>query len=792
MRNWIIRFFVLAIILVGVGQQLLAQSKTSVIKGFVTELDKSPVMYASVVLKNEQNDIIKGVVTDTNGSFNIQGFFVGKYKLEVSFIGYSTIIKQVNCGNTSLVDLGSVIMKEDALTLGDVVVVGKQSEKNVSIEKTRINTSQNMAAATGSVVEVLKSSSSVSIDNNEKISIRGNSNVLVLIDGVPTTLGALSAIPAANTQSIDIITSPDVKYDSEGTGGIINIITKRTDKAGINGTVSANYGFNNKANANLAFNYSKKKWSLALNYNGKYEEDAIKSGLYRFFHKTSNYIEQQIRSDQTAKNQALGATVVYKATNKDEFSLDIKAMSRHLNNLQNFDNSYSTSEGNYQKQRLNDINFNRDAIEGGFGYKRKIDPNKKELSLLAFVSQTKGRRPFFYYEDGQFIQQSLSKGKPLNASLQADYFFKRPKGNIEAGVKISYRSNNIDYNFYDYNFGSEQWIHSAVLSNDLEHKEYIPAVYALYSSNAEKKFSYKIGLRSEYSTANLSSTKEKLDYQRTNLFFSPSVTLNYRLASNQSLTMGLVRRITRPMYPQLSPYINMIDDKTYETGNKDLNPETANKLDLGYSLSGSIINLNANLYLNRAHDYITQISTIYDKDALMLTYINGDVESKTGADISLKIKLARWVNVDISSNTYFGKTSGKFEEVDLGSSGWVNNSNIGVNIMPVKGTEVQLQYFYSTPQHYPQFTTQTIHYMDIAIKQNLYKDKLLLTGLLTDGFNTRKWDIYSDNLIYQLRNNSKNQSRMFWVGIVYKINSFQSKAKKAQEDGDRSILKLGN
>lgn len=125
-----------------------------------------------------------------------------------------------------------------------------------------------MSSATGSVLEVLRSAASVSVDNEDNVSIRGNNNILILLDGIPTTVGSLNSIPAANVQSIDIVTSPDVKYDSEGTGGIINIVSKKQIGTGLNGMASFNYGFNGMLNGNLALSYSKRNGAFVSTITG--------------------------------------------------------------------------------------------------------------------------------------------------------------------------------------------------------------------------------------------------------------------------------------------------------------------------------------------------------------------------------------------------------------------------------------------------------------------------------------------------------------------------------------------
>ncbi|MBQ1611550.1 MAG: TonB-dependent receptor plug domain-containing protein, partial [Muribaculaceae bacterium] len=167
------------------------------------------MMYASAYLVSGKK-ILTGALTDTLGAFIIQGQFEGKYDFKVSLIGYEDTVQVLNLKKGEKLDLGDIVVKQNGILLEGVVVEGEAASKNVALEKTRINLTSNISATTGSVIDALRGSSAVTFDGNGQISIRGNNNVLILVDGVPTTLDGLGGIPAANVQSIDIVTSPDV------------------------------------------------------------------------------------------------------------------------------------------------------------------------------------------------------------------------------------------------------------------------------------------------------------------------------------------------------------------------------------------------------------------------------------------------------------------------------------------------------------------------------------------------------------------------------------------------------
>ena len=769
----------LLILIVLLASSLVAFAQNGV-KGRVVEADGTPVMYAAVMLDSGKKTEA-GVMTGEDGAFLMNGAFKGNYMLKVSSIGYKTLKRELECPGKGMMDLGDIILEEDNTVLDEAVVVAGETPKSVSVEKTRIQTSASAAAATGSVLEVIRGVSSVNVDGSGGISIRGNSNVLILVDGIPTTLGGLESIPAANVLSIEIVTSPDVKYDSEGTGGIVNIISKKQSANLFNAMAAFNYGFNGFLNGNVALNYNKGRWGVRFNYNGKYEKDLIESELHRQIVSTGTRVDQLIHATKRTSCQNAGINFQFKATPKDILTADFKVALPRMNNFQDFNAARQT-----------DITFNRENFEGALGYRHIFDPGKKEFSVNASVSSITGHRPSYYYEGGKMVQKSQSGGHPFIAALQADYLTMWGKGKFETGAKMTCRQNNIDHKMFEWDDATEEWALSIPLSNDLTHREFIPAAYAMYSAKFTEKLNYKAGVRFEYSYVTLHSEKEALDDHSDCWFLSPSLSLDWRIAPRWSLGTALARRISRPTYPQLNPYINLIDKQTYDTGNMHLQPEKANKLDLGYSYTGKYLTVSGNAYVTYTQNYINQVAYL-DNSILVTTYVNADSDVKTGLDHNIRYSPVRWFTMDLASNTFYSASRGTFRGADIRNQGWTNNSNIGLTVRPFNGAEIQAHYYVTTPQYSPQFTTRTIHYGNVGLKQSFLKNTLTVSALLTDVFNTRRWDVHSDNPVFTLLNNSKNRSRMFWLGITWNFHSFKPAkgAQKSQEE-DRSIIRLGD
>ena len=786
------QFFILCLFFI-FNMNVFAQNNVSSIKGKVIDENEEPIPYASVAVYNSEK-LVTGAITNDKGVFTLNvEQSENEIRLAIEFVGYiKEEIKLIP--DKSKIDIGNIVLKENVVMLEDVVVSSTAVSHKSTVEHTTINASANIASSKGSALDILSTSSSVSIQNDE-ISIRGNKNILVLMDGIPTTVTDLSSIPAANIKNIDIITNPDASYDSEGTGGIINIITKKENAKGFSGVAAANYGFNHFVTANAAFSYNNKKASYRFSYNTKYEDDIINSTLNRYMKQTGDIIDQQMISNRYTFNNNVNLGADFRLNKKNTLALDFKYMSPRLNVKQDLHNIIESDDVINEENRHNDVTWNRDNIEGVVMFRHVIKPEVSDISFRGSVSKIWGRRPSYYYVGDELMNYSNSGGSPFISNFQTDYKRKVSKGTLSAGAKLTYRSNDIYHEFFS--MENEEWIYSETFSNDLFHTELIPAAYVMFASKNIGKFSYKAGLRGEYSIVTLNSKHENLDTSNDDIFIAPSLSGTYKISEKHDLSLAFSRRIGRPTYPQLNPYMSMVDAMTYEQGNMYLHPEKSSKFDLSYNVKGEIFNLFADAYFNYTTDYISQITRVVDS-LLITTYINAAYDMKSGLDISLRIFPVKWMTATLSANTFYVKTSGQFKKADydfnvinIDNEGWSNNSNILIDILPSKTTDIQIQYFIMTPQYYPQLTTSFTHKMNIGVKQKLLKGAMTLSLLVTDVFDTYTWEVHSFNSVYDLTNTSRQKSRMLWFGISYNFNSYKQKKSDKSAETDRGLIKFG-
>ncbi|MHC1780513.1 MAG: TonB-dependent receptor [Bacteroidales bacterium] len=769
-----------------------AFSQTSLSGMVVNAATLSGVEMASVIIKNDSK-IISGTLTDLKGNFTLTGITPGTYILQVSFIGFQTSNQNVTLKQGNNILELPVKLRESAQLLNEALVSATVSEKVSDIERTRINTSGTIAASKGSLAELLRSSASVTLDNSNNISIRGNSNILILIDGIPTTVGTLEGIPASNAESIEIITNPGVKYDSEGTGGIINIVSRREKREGLSFLSTINYGFTKRVNGDITTSGNLNGWNITLNIAGKSHNEEVKSELSRKFNTSGNSAEQKIFSSQKQSSVSSALSVGKKFKSGDGLNFNFKFYNPEIANLQNISNKSISGSSYILSNRISDFKHIRNTFEATAEYKMILKKDVSDLSFRGSFSRTKGERPGKYYEDKVFVQQSEGGGYPTNYFFQADLSQKTDKkGVIELGLKYFSRGNEFRTKTYQLDISSGEWIYNTFFSSDLTHKEDIYSGYFNYSSSPKEKISYKIGLRAEYSYSEFTIIENPEEIKYDKLFLSPAFQLKNILTENSSLSFNFSRRITRPVYIQINPYVNMIDKSIFETGNKNLKPEVTNKFDLMYIYSLNGTQLQASLYLSASKDYITQISSAYSEDALMLTYVNGDKNYKGGLELNGKYKFGKRISSALNTNLFYGKTTGEVNGFDMSNKSLMFTGNMSINYNLKKWGELTAQYFYTSAQTFPQFKSSPIHFCDLGYKKGLAKEKISLTITLSDLFNTRKWNIESDNHIYSLKNLSKSQSRVLWIGLSFNFNKMQlTKPGKKEEDVETGLIRLG-
>lgn len=615
-----------------------AGGKTKLSGKIVDSATSQPIDYATVTLFVDGNDKpISGATTNSKGIFVIEDIATGNYHAVFDFVGYKSKTKTgilvTNAGTT--INLGTVTLSVSAQTLAGVTVTGQKNLIENKIDKMVYNAEKDITSQGGVATDLLKKIPMISVDVDGNVELQGNANIRFLINGKPSSIfgnnlaDALQSIPASQIKSIEVVTSPGAKYDAEGTGGIINIILKDSKVEGINGNINVSGG-TRLENASLNLNARKNNFGVNTYFSGNAQltSTTLNSLNRTAFDSSGNISGSLIQNGQSSfrrngfetglgldwsidkKNNITGGVGYdHFGNNNNGFFNQLQVQYDSANNIVSDQSGIAHSTNHFLGQSL-DWNLN---------YKKTFTREGQEFNLLYSSSYGKNNSDFNQYQnnvsgDSLFSGSSSNNtGKDHETDIQADY--EQPvseKVKLEAGAKTVIRKITSNTNVNTLDLSSGLYYYDTSQSNSLVYSRNIYAGYGSLTFPLFHFFDVKSGLRYErtHTIAQFSKAANTQipDYNT----WAPSVIVSHTFKSNETIKASYTKRIQRPGYRALNPYINASDPKNISTGNPLLQPEIGNNYELAYSKpfekGGS---LNVVLFYRRSSDDIQPYIVYY-------------------------------------------------------------------------------------------------------------------------------------------------------------------------------------
>ncbi len=638
------------------------------------------------LLKSKDLSLVKTALTGKDGKANLENVVYGSYLIKASMVNYVNYYSSViNLSETEpQVNIPTIKLAHHAAQLDAVTV----STRKPFIQKLRdrivVNVDNSIVSAGTSAIDVLERSPGVNIDQNDAISLRGRSGVIVMIDGKPTAMtGAdlanyLRGLPSAAIERIEIITNPSAKYDAAGNSGIIDIRMKKDQKLGANGTLTAGYGQGvyPKANAGSTFNYRNKQLNIFGNYNYAYRVGLNHLILDRNFFDQSiynggDYKDNYSKSPLSSHTMRMG--VDYSPSKKTIIGFVING---------NFNSIKRKSDNNsivisQQKQAISTFqsmatnNDHANDIVANVNVKHTFDSTGKELTAdLDYGTYNSGSLSVnatnYYNLDGttqqpNYILNGDQDGKLTFKTVKADYVNPLKKGaKLEAGFKTSFVSSDNDAAFFDLSTGTPK--NDVNKTNHFLYHENNNAAYLNFSKDF-KKFDLQVGLRGEHTlyTTEQMIGNAKFDSSYFQLF--PSAFFNYKLKENQTLGISVSRRIDRPGYSQLNPFLYLIDVTTYATGRPGLLPQLTWSYELSYTLKSLNFTLgyshskdNQNIAIAKFRDVFPNIPSA--ENVTVQIPVNLNSYDYVGLTVSAPVRISKWWNMVNNGNIYYNHFNG--------------------------------------------------------------------------------------------------------------------------------------
>lgn len=599
----------------------------------IDSVTKKPMDYTTVGLyRSGGKSPITGVVTDEKGNFKLDNVKPGSYKLVISFIGYpaKTIDPVVTTASKPDNKVGNVLLAPGAHALAQVNVVGQAPLIENKIDKIVYNAEKDLTAAGGNATDVLQKVPLVAVDINGNVSVRGDANVRVLINGKPS--GATSAnlsdvlktIPADQIKSIEVVTSPSAKYDAEGSGGIINIITKQKNISGISGSVSGGVG-TRQNNGNVNLNYNKNRFSLGINAGGNLTwpqtslttfdqvlKDAAGNPLVHNFNNSSSRIKRHGAIGSVTAGYEFNAFNSINST----FRLNDGGFNVDGSGVNNIDNHISPIQ--YFSKNMSHNHFG--GFDWSIDYTHKFKKEGEEITVSGQWSHSIITTDYTNLFTAQNPSQTGdNNGKNNEYTLQLDYTLPVNKVlKIEAGGKTIQRRINSNYDIFDTDNNGNNAQRDSLNSNLYDYTQNVYAGYTVLTFTLPKSWSILAGGRVEntrikgdpqnpFQDANSNLFQNLQPFSSSYTTYIPSLTIQKQFG-NQTLKLSYSKRITRPSLQFLNPFINRSNIQNQSVGNPNLAPEVSQTVELGYNTFIKSSVLNFSVYYKRTNDLIEGIA----------------------------------------------------------------------------------------------------------------------------------------------------------------------------------------
>lgn len=777
------------------------------ISGIVVDAKNKVVELATVTLMKKDSSVVNGAMTKEDGSFEITLVAEGDYLLRINGLGFKErfIDKLQIAASNPEKKLGKIMISGAAQALKEVEIVGEKNLMELTADKKVFNVEKNLTSVGGSATDVLKNIPTLSVDLDGDILLRGKETTL-LIDGKPATLlggeigDALQALPASTIQSVEIITNPTANYDAQGMAGIINIITKKEKKFGMNGTVTFGAGTRDKYNASLNLNMRNDRWNIFLNtgyrFNNNYQHIANERKSLDGVLSTGSY------EDSRRINDALFNTFGAEYTYSKNTSF---VLTGNLNRMR-WGNDAITDYHYFNNGKIDSTEARRTYFYGGplsastsLDYKHKFKKEKQELTTnMTFARNNMYRDQ--HYETvkldatgtpyGNEIKQQLpGSGGNTSFNSQADFTtpFLTKNGMLNSGWKSQLfwfeTSNNAKVDYGDGN----GFVKDSLLQNDYHYLQQTQAAYTRFSDQFGK-FGYQLGLRLEYSRYDGSSSLLKgKDYGNEFLNLFPSAYVSYKLQKDQTVYASYTRRINRPSFFQMMPYKDVGNPMDTLAGNPNLIPEFIHNFEINYNKQfqkGHTVIASA--YYQFTQNLIDRIRTFSaDSSGRSLTMSQNLNHGLTyGLELTGKFQLTPIWDATANFNFFNNTISGNVASTSLNNNGSSWFSKMSSSIRLPKNSSIQISSGYEAPKIASQGTLKEVYWLDIAVRKNFLKNKVTGVVNFTDIFNSRK-----TTNIYEFSNATQTvfrdkETRVINFTISYRFGKSDSKNnnKKPKEN----------
>lgn len=755
-----------------------AQNTTLTIKGTVVEESSGqPISFATVmVADNETKKPIVGTTTLDDGSFSFETT-ASDFYIEVSFLGFKTKTFGAPPTPGKTINLGNVSLSEDAEQLQEVVVQGEVSRTEFKLDKRVFNVGKDLSTTGASALEVLNNVPSVNVNIEGRISLRGSQGVQILINGKPSIIAsdegnALGTITADMIEKIEVMTNPSAKYDAEGTSGIINIVLKKEERKGLNGSISVNTGAPDSHSVGVSLNRRTENFNLftQLGIGLRDMPNDLETRNVDLENNTTILSNGTEYRNETYYNIVLGTDYHINDYNvltlSGNFALEIEDQPSNTNFMALDANNSTTSE--WQRNEVTEAT--NPKLQYELQYKKEFENNEDHTLLFSGLGNFFGKD-----QSSEFFNTTISgddndsRQKTRTDFKEAIFTFKLDYTNpiteewtLETGAQYVFNDVSNDYEVNNFSGGS--FVNDPGLTNVFEFDQKVLGLYGTGSYEG-KKWGIKGGLRLEETDQNtLLVTTNSTNGQSYSNFF-PSLHSSYKLNERISLQAGYSKRIYRPRMWDLNPFFNIRNNYSVRQGNPELQPEFTDSYEITsiYILGSASINFG--VYHRYTTDVIERITT-FENNVSTYRPENIGVNKATGVEFNAKYSPAKWLTLNGDFNYNQFKRDGIFETTvfDFNNDQWT--SKLMTKIKFPADIDLEMTGNYESSYQTVQSNVSDNLYMDLGIRKSMLKGKAVINLSIRDVFASRVDESQIAQADYEVYNR-RQRGRFLALGFSY-------------------------
>jgi outer membrane receptor protein involved in Fe transport len=802
MKRLIVILFLFGLSISGFSQQPGGKKfKKIKIEGVVIDKEtQDPLEYTTISLLNESSpDRIQGGITDKNGKFIIE-VFPGKYNITLEYIGFDKIILKDKVISINE-DFGIFELEIVTESLNEVELVGERTEVEIRLDKRIYNVGKDITVRGGSVADVLDNVPSVSVDVEGNVALRGNQNVRILINGKPSGLVGLSgpqglrSLPAESIEKVEVVTSPSARYEASGTAGILNVILKKEELEGFNGSFILNGGAPTTYGGNATLNWRTKKLNI---FSTTSLRDSESRGGGDFESENFNPVRFVNEDRDYQRNRKsiffnLGAEYYFNDDTSLTISGFVRTSDNESNNNTKIDNLNAAGVvvdqfGRYQFEEEidNSQQFTTNFI-------KKFDDKGHELVIEFQTESSEEDESDLAENTSTFNQESDTFEDQSRTLLQMDYVWPvNENTQFEIGYRGDFSLQETDYNVFDLLDNGRT--PNTELTNFLGFTQKINAAYAQFGKKINK-FSYLIGLRMEKTHIEIDQKTAKIFKEKDYTDWFPTLNFSFEFTEKENITLGYSRRIRRPRSWSLNPFRSLTSLTFFRQGNPDLDPSYSNLFDLGYLKRWNKFTFNSSVYYQKATQVIERITEttgefvvvsvnpLVELPEFRSTSVNLSENIRTGTEFTLTYSPKRQVRLSGNFNIFNSETIGFYKGVPLDRKivSWFMRFNSSFPL--AFGINSQLNGFYFGPRANAQTESKGVVSFSGALNKPMFNDKATLSFRVSDIFNSSRRKSTTETADF--RNYTEFQWRQpsYVFTFTYRINERKMGKRRSNRRG---------